>query len=332
MNNKTILITGGAGYIGSQTSYELIDAGYSVVVLDNLINGHRQAVPPEAVFVEGDIHDQTILEKVFPQHAIGGVIHFAADPAINADKPENFEMYYRNNLFGLFSVLEPMGKYRVKNIVFSSTAAVYGMPTSLPIVESQPLEPLNMYGRTKLMAEQMLQDYSRMMHCNVTRLRYFNASGADLEGRTGESHDPETHLIPIILDVVAGKHDKIFVFGNDYDTKDGTCVRDYIHTKDLAKAHILAMEKMMTSDRLWCEAFNVGTGEGYTNLEIIKMVESVTGSKVAYEFAARRPGDWDSAYADNTKIKSRLGWNHTYSDLETIITSAWNWYKKNALR
>ncbi len=329
MPNKTILVTGGAGYIGSQTVYELLDEGYKVVVVDNLLKGHKEVLPGEVSFYEADIRLPETFDQICNEHKIDGVIHFAADPAINSDTAENLLPYYKNNLVGVLKVVEALNKYQIKNIVFSSTAAVYGNPQSLPMREEQSKEPLNMYGQTKLMAEKLLIDASRMWGINVTRLRYFNACGADLDGRAGELHNPETHLIPIILQVAAGDREHLTMFGNDYDTPDGTCVRDYIHTKDLAMAHIKALEHMFESAEVFCEDFNVGTGNGYSNLEIVKEVEKITDKKVKIVYGERRIGDWDSAYADNTKIKKVLGWEPKYSDLTTIIQSAWNWYQKN---
>jgi UDP-glucose 4-epimerase len=328
MPNKTILVTGGAGYIGSQTVYELLDEGYKVVVIDNLCKGHKEALPEEVSFYELDVRQVASFDQICSEHKIDGIIHFAADPAINADTADNLLPYYKNNLVGVLNVVEAMRKYAITNIVFSSTAAVYGNPDALPIQEKQSKEPLNMYGQTKLMAEKLLIDASRMWGINVTRLRYFNACGADLDGRTGENHNPETHLIPIILQVAAGHREYLSMFGNDYDTPDGTCVRDYIHTKDLASAHIKALEYMFESKEVFCQDFNVGTGNGYSNLEIVKEVEKVTDCKIKIVNADRRIGDWDSAYADNNKIKQVLNWEPKYSDLNTIIQSSWNWYQK----
>jgi UDP-glucose 4-epimerase len=325
-----ILVTGGAGYIGSQTNLLLLEHGFETIVFDSLVKGHREVVPEESIFIQGDVRSRDDLDKVFTEYDIDGVIHFAADPAINADIPENTTPYYRNNFFGTLNLLEVMRDHEVKNIVFSSTAAVYGNPESLPIKETQSLLPLNLYGQTKLMAERVLEDFSRMYGINVIRLRYFNACGGDLQGRTGEWHEPETHLIPIILQVASGEREKMYLFGRDYNTKDGSCVRDYIHTVDLGRAHVMAMQKMLASDEVICRAFNVGTGDGYSNLEIIETVEKVTGKSILVEDAPRRPGDWDSAYADNTAIKEFLGWEPLHSDLETIISTAWNWVQRNS--
>jgi len=325
---KNILVIGGAGYIGSQTVLALLEKNYNVIVFDNLCAGHQEVLPESVKFWLGDITKIDDLEKVFENNQIDGVVHFAANPATNDDISENIHKYYRNNFIGTLNVAEALVKYGVKNVVFSSTAAVYGSPEALPIKETQSLLPLNLYGQTKLMAEKMLFDFSRMYGTNTICLRYFNACGADKNGRTGENHHPETHLIPIILEVAQGKREFITIFGNDYDTKDGTCVRDYIHTMDLATAHVLALEKMFESEVRVAESINVATGNGYTNLEIIKTVEKVTGKKILLKYGNRRPGDWDSAYADNTKAREYLGWEPKHSDLENIIQTAWNWAVK----
>lgn len=322
---KNILVIGGAGYIGSQTVLALLEKKYGVIVFDNLFSGHQEVLPSDVKFTFGDIRNISDLQNVFENNQIDGVVHFAANPATNDDVASNIHNYYRNNFVGTLNIAEMLVKYKVKNIVFSSTAAVYGNPEELPIIETQSLLPLNLYGQTKLMAERMLFDFSRMYGINTICLRYFNACGADIESRTGENHNPETHLIPIILEVASGKREFITVFGNDYNTKDGTCIRDYIHTMDLANAHVLALEKMFETQQLISESINVATGNGYSNLEVINTVEKVTGKKISLKFGQRRPGDWDSAYADNTKAKKYLGWEPRYSDLESIIKTAWNW-------
>jgi len=328
MSSKNILVTGGAGYIGSQTVYELLDQGYNPIVFDNLSHGHREILIDSIPFFEGDIRNKDDFRNVFKKYKIDGVINFAANPANNNDDWEKQPMYYRNNFLGALNLVETANEVGVKKIVFSSTAAVYGLPESLPIKETQKKEPLNMYGQTKYMCENLLKDYARIQGAKVIPLRYFNACGADLKGRTGEMHDPETHLIPIVLEVAAGMREKLIMFGDNYDTKDGSCVRDYIHVVDLAKAHVKALEKLEAVEPGFFEAINLGTGNGYTNKEIVETVEKITGKKVKVEIGARRPGDWDAAYADNTKAKQVLNWEPQYSDLKTVITTAWNWLNR----
>ena len=325
MSKKNILVTGGAGYIGSHTVYELIDHGFNPIVFDNLSNGHKEILSPDIKFFKGDIRNKEDFITVFNQYKIQGVINFAANPANNDDRWENQSMYYHNNFLGALNLVEAADQAGIKNIVFSSTAAVYGLPESLPIVESQNKQPLNMYGQTKYMCENLLRDYARVRGAKVIPLRYFNACGGDPKLRTGEMHNPETHLIPIILEVAAGQREKLIMFGDDYDTRDGSCIRDYIHVTDLAKAHVKALQKLELVEPSFFEAINLGTGNGYTNKEIIETVEKITGKKIKVEVGARRPGDWDAAYADNTKAKIMLNWEPEYSDLKTIITTAWNW-------
>jgi UDP-glucose 4-epimerase len=324
--SKTILITGGAGYIGSQTNLSLLDAGYKTVVFDNLVYGHEKYIPPQSVFVKGDLSNQEQIDKVFKDYKIDGVIHFAAYAYVG-ESVENPRKYYLNNVVGTMNLLHAMLDNGVKDIVFSSSCATYGIPEAVPITESEKQMPINPYGYTKLMVEQIFKDYHKAYNLNSISLRYFNACGADLELRTGENHNPETHLIPLVLQVAAGKRYNIKIFGNDYDTPDGTCVRDYIHTKDLAAAHILALEKIFETGNL-CKQYNLGTGNGYSVLEIINKAIEVTNHQISYEISPRREGDPAKLVADNTKARTELGWQPQYSDLDTIIKTAWKWEKK----
>jgi UDP-glucose 4-epimerase len=321
-----ILVTGGAGYIGSQTNLHLLEQGFDTIVLDNLVYGHKEVVPVSSEFIHADLMDMMSLEKVFSAYDISCVIHFAAYAYVG-ESVVNPEKYYYNNVVGTLNLLQCMKKYEVKNIVFSSTCATYGMPKKVPITELEIQSPINPYGRSKLMVEQILEDYSRAYSLNTVYLRYFNAAGSDTQNRTGEWHEPETHLIPLILDVAAGKKDSITIFGNDYDTPDGTCIRDYIHTEDLAEAHILAVKKLLEKDGI-CQAVNLGTGHGYSVLEIVKAAEQVTGKHIPYTVQERRPGDPAILIADNTKAKDYLGWQPQRSSIEHILSTAWKWYCK----
>lgn len=323
---KKILILGGAGYIGSHTNLAFLDNNYETIVFDNLSKGHKEIIPQNSKLVVGDMTKIEDLEKLFSEHEIEGVVHFAANPAINEDKPENLDQYYRNNFLGTLNLLQVMNKYGVKNIVFSSTAAVYGNPEALPIVEDQKKEPLNLYGQTKYMGEKVIMDFVKYFGFKAIALRYFNASGADPEGRTGELHEPENHLIPIIIQVALGIREKLIINGNDYNTPDGTCIRDYVHVADLSNAHVISLQKLIDTPEPIFEAINLGTSKGYSNMEIVKMVEKVSGKKINLEFGIRRPGDWDAAYANNSKAKEILNWQPKYG-LEDIVTHAYNWHK-----
>jgi UDP-glucose 4-epimerase len=320
---KNILVAGGAGYIGSHTVKLLTELGYQPVVVDSLVSGHKEAVVGYP-FYQIDIHDFEQVGKVLQKHKIDAVIHFAAFIEVGESQIDP-QKYYENNVNGTLALLKAMRQNKVGKIVFSSTAATYGEPVYTPIDEKHPTQPINTYGRTKLMVENILQDYARSYGLSYFALRYFNASGADFGARIGESHRSETHLLPIILQSILGLR-PFKVFGDDYQTKDGTCVRDYIHVLDLASAHIKALEKMQ--DKQIAETVNLGNGKGYSVLEVIKMVEKVTGKKVGYEVEKRRPGDPAVLVASCQKAESVLGWKPEY-DLAQIVESAWQWHKKN---
>ena len=318
-----ILVLGGAGYIGSHTVYELIDAGHEVVIVDNLVTGFKEAVHPEAKFYEGDIRDKAFLDSVFEQEKIDGVIHFAASSQVGESMVHPLK-YYSNNLCGTEVLLESMVEHGIDKIVFSSTAATYGEPESIPILESDRTNPTNCYGETKLAMEKMFKWCSNAYDLRFVSLRYFNACGAHPNGKIGEAHDPETHLIPLILQVPNGRREYISVYGNDYDTKDGTCVRDYIHVNDLAQAHILAMEYLAKGGA--SDVFNLGNGVGFTVKEVIETAREVTNHAIPAKEEKRRAGDPSVLIASSDKAKSVLGWKPKYADLKVIIKTAWDWH------
>ncbi len=319
VNSRKILVTGGAGYIGSHTVRLLLKQGHDVVVVDNLSKGYRHNVP-EGRLRELDLADTAGLASLMREHGTEAVIHFAAFIAVGESMREP-ERYFANNVSGSLSLLTAMVQAGVKHIVFSSTAAVYGNPQGSPIAESFPIQPVNPYGESKVMVETMLRWFDQIHGVTSVCLRYFNASGADPEGRLGEEHEPETHLIPLLLRaVMTGK--PVTVFGADYDTPDGTCIRDYIHVNDLAQAHILAVEHLAGGGA--SDQFNVGTGTGHTVMEMIHAVEAVTGKKVPYTVGPRREGDPPSLVAASDKLRTKLGWSPEYPDLRTIVQHAWN--------
>lgn len=320
MQTKSILVMGGAGYIGSHTVRHLLDRGYSVVVADNLIYGHREAVDSRAEFVEADLMEPTSLTRLFEARAFEAVIHFAAFAYVGESVTDP-QKYYRNNVVGTLNLLDAMLAHGVKKIVFSSTCATYGEPSYTPIDEKHPQAPINPYGRSKLMVEQIFADYERAYGLQHIALRYFNAAGAAADGAIGESHNPETHLIPLVLKAIAGERPSIKVFGTDYDTPDGTCIRDYIHVEDLAQAHRLAVEKLGE----YSGCINLGTGVGSSVREIIAAAERVSGKPCPVEHVERRPGDPARLYADNAKARAILGWKPQYMDIESIIRTAWVW-------
>ncbi len=318
-----ILVLGGAGYIGSHTVYELIDAGHEVIVIDNLLTGYKEAVHPGAKFYQGDIRDKVFLNNVFLREKIDGVIHFAASSQVG-ESMKNPLKYYDNNLCGTENLLESMVEHGIDKIVFSSTAATYGEPERIPILETDKTIPTNCYGETKLSMEKMFDWTSKAHNLRYVSLRYFNACGAHPNGLIGEAHSPETHLIPLILQVPNEKREYISVYGNDYDTKDGTCVRDYIHVNDLAKAHILAMEYLVKGGK--SEVFNLGNGVGFTVREVIETARKVTGHAIPAKEEARRCGDPSVLIASSQKANEILGWKPQYADLEVIIDTAWKWH------
>jgi len=320
-----ILITGGAGYIGSHTVRELVNLEKDIIVYDNLSYGHEDALQGIKL-VKGDLGDKQELQKVIRENNINSVIHFAAFIQVgeSMEKPDD---YYKNNVCNTLNLLDVMKNNNVKSIVFSSTAAVYGEPEEDPITEECKKNPTSVYGRTKWMIEQILSDFDNAYGIKYTALRYFNACGAHVSGEIGEAHNPETHLIPIILEVLLGKREVLKVYGNDYPTKDGTCIRDYIHVTDLAKAHILALNALMKEEK--SGVYNLGNGNGFSVLEVIKAVEQVTGEKVKYEFSEKRAGDPAVLVASSKKIVEELGWKQNFNSLEKIIESAWKWHKSH---
>jgi UDP-glucose 4-epimerase len=321
-----ILVLGGAGYIGSHTVYELIDAGRDVVVADNLQTGFKAAVHPKARFYQLDIRDRAALDDLFQREKIEGVIHFAASSQVGESMSDPLK-YYDNNLYGTMVLLQAMVAHGVDKIVFSSTAATYGEPERVPILETDKTVPTNCYGETKLSMEKMMAWTSRAHGLRYVALRYFNACGAHPSGQIGEAHDPETHLIPLILQVPNGQRAKISIFGEDYPTKDGTCVRDYIHVTDLAQAHILALDYLLKGGEN--NVFNLGNGVGFTVKEVIDVARAVTGHPIPAEISPRRAGDPAQLVASSEKAKSVLGWKPQYDDLSTIISTAWSWHKSH---
>lgn len=311
---------GGAGYIGSHTVKHLLDHGYHVTVADNLVYGHRRAVDKRADFYHADLLDEYSLSSLFSSNKFDAVVHFAAFAYVG-ESVKNPSKYYINNVIGSINLLNCMLKHGVNKIVFSSTCATYGEPVKLPISEDHSQKPINPYGRSKLMIEQIFLDFEKAYGLQHITLRYFNAAGASISGEIGESHNPETHLIPLVLKAIRGEMPFIKVFGNDYKTKDGTCVRDYIHVEDLALAHRLALEKLGN----YSGCINLGAGIGSTVMDVIHSAESITKKKCPIEIVHRRAGDPAMLYADNHMAKEILGWAPKFSDLNTIISTAWNW-------
>lgn len=319
-----ILVLGGAGYIGSHTVSELVDAGEEVVIADNLETGHIEAVNPKAKFYEGDIRNREFIDSVFENEKIDAVIHFAANSLVG-ESMANPLKYYDNNLYGTKVLLESMVSHGVGKIVFSSTAATYGEPESIPILETDRTEPTNPYGETKLSMEKMMKWTGVAHGLRYVALRYFNACGAHKSGEIGEAHNPETHLIPLILQVPNGQRESVSIFGTDYDTKDGTCVRDYIHVTDLAQAHILAVKYL--ADGGESNVFNLGNGVGFTVKEVIETARKVTGHPIPAVESPRRGGDPAKLIASSEKARKVIGWNPEHAGLEEIIESAWKWHK-----
>lgn len=316
-----ILVVGGAGYIGSHMVKMLHGLGNQVVTFDNLSSGFKDAVLG-GEFIQGDLADLTALDKVFQQHQPDAVMHFASYIQVG-ESVQNPDKYYLNNFTNTLNLLNTMVRHDVKNFIFSSTAAIFGEPEYIPIDEKHPKAPLNPYGRSKWMVEQVLSDYERAYSLKSVCLRYFNAAGADPSGLLGERHEPETHLIPLVLQAISGKRTHVSVFGRDYDTPDGTCIRDYIHIVDLCSAHLLAL-KQLTVDGV-SKRFNLGNGAGFSVQEVISVAEQVTGKKVRVIDAPRRDGDPARLIADATLAKCTLGWTPIYTDLATIIEHAWSW-------
>lgn len=321
----SVLVTGGAGYIGSHTVAELLEKNEEVVVMDNMQKGHQQAVLGGKLY-QGDLRDTAFLDRVFSENQIDAVIHFAADSLVGESVIEPLK-YYHNNVFGTLCLLDRMKHYQIKRIVFSSTAATYGEPEHTPILESDRTLPTNPYGETKLNIERMLKWCDNAYGIKSIALRYFNAAGAHKSGRIGEDHRPESHLIPIILQVALGKRESIQIFGDDYVTPDGTCIRDYIHVSDLASAHLLAVESLRTGHE--STVYNLGNGRGFSVKEVIEAARKVTGHQIPQTIVPRRPGDPAILVASSKKIMEELHWKPSKNDLETIISTAWEWHKKN---
>lgn len=322
----TILVLGGAGYIGSHTVYELIDRGEDVVIVDNLETGYKEAVHPKARFYQGDIRNRSFIDSVFDQEKVDAVIHFAANSLVG-ESMTNPLKYYDNNLCGTKVLLESMVAHGIDKIVFSSTAATYGEPESVPILETDRTEPTNTYGETKLSMEKMFKWTGKAHGLRYVSLRYFNACGAHKSGQIGEAHNPESHLIPLILQVPNKQRETISIYGDDYSTKDGTCVRDYIHVTDLAQAHILAVEYLMKGNE--SNIFNLGNGIGFTVKEVIEAARKVTGDPIKTTMVPRRAGDPAVLIASSEKARTVLGWKPEHADLEEIIETAWNWHKNH---
>ncbi|MBD1911018.1 UDP-glucose 4-epimerase GalE [Leptolyngbya sp. FACHB-8] len=326
-SKPTILVTGGAGYIGSHAVLALQEAGYEVVVLDNLVYGHRELVEDvlKVELVVGDTSDRALLEQLFASRDIAAVMHFAAYAYVGESVTDPAK-YYRNNVVGTLVLLEAMEAAGIQNFVFSSTCASYGIPTAVPIPEDHPQAPINPYGMSKLMVEKILADFGVAYGMKSVIFRYFNAAGADPNGRLGEDHNPETHLIPLVLQTALGTRDSIKVFGSDYATPDGTCIRDYIHVSDLADAHVLGLNYLLNGGD--STVFNLGNGNGFSVLEVIDAAKQISGREIAVEMCDRRPGDPPALVGSSEKARSVLGWQPRYADLPSILTHAWNWHQK----
>lgn len=321
-----ILVCGGAGYIGSHAVHELIAQGEEVCVVDNFQTGHKQAVHKNSKFYYGDIKDSAFLDRVFAENDIDSVIHFAASSLVG-ESATNPLKYFNNNVYGTEVLLKAMNKHNVKKIVFSSTAAVYGEPEQVPIKETDKTKPINPYGESKLVMEKMMKWCDAAYGIKYISLRYFNVAGAIKSGVIGEDHNPETHLVPLILQVPLGKRDHIMIFGDDYDTHDGTCIRDYIHINDLVNAHILALKKLRNGDE--SNIYNLGYGTGFTVKQMIEAARKVTKHPIPVKVVERRAGDPAKLIAASDKAKKELGWTPQFDDVESIIASAWNWHQNH---
>lgn len=322
----TILVTGGAGYIGSHAVLALKRAGYGVVVLDNLVYGHRDLIEKvsQVELIVGDTNDRALLDKLFATHDIAAVMHFSAYAYVGESVTDPAK-YYRNNVIGTVTLLEAMLAASIKQFVFSSTCATYGIPNTVPIPEDHPQNPINPYGMTKLMVERILADFDVAYGLKSVCFRYFNAAGADPDGLLGEDHNPETHLIPLVLMTALGKRESVSIFGTDYPTPDGTCVRDYIHVNDLAEAHVLGLKYLLQSGAT--AVFNLGNGNGYSVKQVIDTAEIVTGQHIKVVESERRPGDPPSLVGSSDKAIKTLGWKPQYPEMKDILTHAWNWHQ-----
>lgn len=321
-----VLVCGGAGYIGSHTVYELVEKGHNVIVADSLVTGHKKAVHNDALLLVGDLRDENFMDRLFSENKIDAVIDFSAFSLVG-ESVQNPLKYYENNVYGTLKLLQAMSKAGVDKIVFSSTAAVYGEPENDIILESDKTVPTNPYGETKLAVEKMLKWSDGAYGIKFVALRYFNAAGAHISGKIGEDHSPETHLIPIIIQAAAGKRDKLYIFGDDYPTKDGTCIRDYIHVTDLADAHIKALEKLVKTNE--SGIYNLGNGKGFSVKEVVDTVKKVTGKDFPVEIKERRQGDPSSLIASSKKAVEELGWTPKYNSLDKIIETAVKWHIDN---
>lgn len=320
-----ILVCGGAGYIGSHMVAYLLENGHEVVVLDNLQTGHKDSLLGGKLYI-GDLKDNEILDKVFTENKIDAVIDFAANSLVG-ESVENPLKYFDNNIGSTIKLLEAMNRHNIKYIVFSSTAATYGEPENIPILEQDKTFPTNPYGESKLAVEKILKWCDKAYGIKYTALRYFNACGAHIDGKIGEDHKPESHLIPIILQAALGKREKILIFGDDYNTKDGTCVRDYVHVSDLASAHLLALKRLKNGGE--SKIYNLGNGKGFSVKEVVDVARKVTGINIKAEIAARRAGDPATLIASSEKAIKELGWEPKFNSLETIIETAWKWHKNH---
>jgi len=326
MGKSAILVVGGAGYIGSHMVLDLLRAGYPVVTLDDLSRGHRELVPG-GDFIEGDMGDPALLAQIFNQHPIRAVMHFAAHSQVGESVQQPLE-YYRNNVANTITLLQSMQQAGIAHFIFSSTAAVYGEPERTPITEQHPCAPTNPYGNTKLTVERLLSDVSYASDLSYSVLRYFNAAGADAESTIGERHRPETHLIPLVLQVATGERESIKIFGDDYPTTDGTCLRDYIHVSDLTRAHLLALQSLLNGGSN--STYNLGNSSGYSVRQIIDSARQITGHPIPAITAERREGDPAILIADSSLIRAELGWQPRYENIEDIIRSAWVWHQQEA--
>lgn len=321
-----ILVTGGAGYIGSQMIRQLVETEHEVTVFDNLSGGHKESLEGLKInFVQGDLLNKNSLEEVFQEGKFTAVIHFAGVISMK-ESTENPFKYFQINTFGALNLFETMVKHQVLKLIFSSSAGVYGNPVKIPILEEDPKNPTNPYGESKLIVEKILSWYDKVYKLRSISLRYFNAAGAGLDGNFGEDHTDETHLIPLACQAALEK-DEFTIFGDDYQTKDGTCVRDYVHVVDLCDAHLLALKTLIGGNKT--DVFNVGPGIGYSNKEVVAMIKKISGINFPVQYGPRRPGDANELIADSTKIRKQLGWNPQYSDLETIVKTAWEWHQKH---
>ena len=326
MQKQTILVTGGSGYIGSHTVKALQQVGYEVLILDNLVYGHKDiAEILGAELIVGDTNDRDLLDQLFSDRPISAVMHFAAYAYVGESVTQP-DKYYRNNVVGTLTLLEAMVAANIKTFVFSSTCATYGVPQQTPITEDHPQAPINPYGATKLMVERILQDFDVAYGLKSVIFRYFNAAGADPDGVIGEDHNPETHLIPLILLTALGKRDAITIYGSDYPTPDGTCLRDYIHVTDLAEAHVLGLEYLLNSNK--SEIFNLGNSNGFSVKEVIDTAKQITGKPIKVLFGDRRAGDPPALVGSSEKAKKILNWQPKYADLKLILQHAWQWHQK----